>query len=110
MQSAAFFPPTLLLIFTNGQVYLNPNNTSNIYFHQFLHNGSDGETATAPMPYGIGIDDAGDVWMTNAGCNTSDCTPGPFTLTEVIGVAYPTITPVSAQITSGNLVGTEPTY
>lgn len=92
-------------------VYLNPNNPANISFNQFLHNGADGETATAPTPYGIGVDDAGNVWMTNAGCTTSDCIPsGNFTLTEIIGIAYPTITPVSAQITSGNLVGTEPTY
>jgi hypothetical protein len=93
-----------------GLVYINPNNSANISFHQFLHNGSDGEPVTAPMPYGIGVDDAGNVWMTNAGCTTSDCIPGAFTLTEIVGAAYPTITPVSAQITSGNLVATEPTY
>lgn len=60
------------------------------------------------MPYGIGVDVVGNVWVTNAGCNTTNCTPGPFTLTEIIGAGYPTITPVSAQITNGNLVGTEP--
>ncbi len=32
-----------------------------------------------------------------------------YRLTEIIGVAAPTITPVSAQITNGNLVGTPPT-
>jgi streptogramin lyase len=95
---------------SGGLVYLNPNSTSNIYFHLFLHNGNDGDPDTAPTPYGIGVDDAGNVWMTNAGCTTVDCTPGTFTLTEVVGAAYPTITPVSAQITSGNLVATEPTY
>ena len=46
--------------------------------------------------------------MTNAGCNTTGCTPGNFTLTEIVGAAGPTITPVSAQITGGNLVGTRP--
>ncbi len=89
---------------TGGAVYLNSSGALNIPNKLLLHNGNDGETATAPMPYGLGVDDAGNVWMTNAGCNTIDCTPGAFTLTEIVGAAYPTITPVSAQITSGNLV------
>ena len=62
------------------------------------------------MPYGIGVDATGNVWMSNAGCNVTGCTPGNFTLTEIVGAAAPTITPVSAQITSGNLVGTPPTH
>jgi hypothetical protein len=60
-------------------------------------------------PYGVGIDATGNVWVTNAGCSVNDCVPGTFTLTEIVGAGFPTITPVSAQITSGNLVGTEPT-
>ena len=68
-----------------------------------------GGTVTAIRPYGIGIDATGNVWMTNAGCNTTGCTPGGFTLTEIVGAATPTIAPASAQITSGtDLVGTEP--
>lgn len=92
---------------TGAGIYLNGGG-SNIPVNEFLHGSNNGGTAVAP--YGIGVDNSGNVWMTNAGCTTSDCTPGTFTLTEIIGVAYPTITPVSAQITSGNLVGTEPTY
>lgn len=96
----------------SGAVYLNPSGATNIPFNQFLHGPAAVGGGTATAPFGIGVDVAGNVWVTNAGCNTTDCAPsGNFTLTEIIGAAYPTITPVSAQITSGtNLVGTEPTY
>ncbi len=78
---------------------------------EFLHDtaANGGGTPTATRPYGIGIDATGNVWMTNAGCTTTGCTPGSFTLTEVVGAGVPTITPVSAQITGGSLVGTRPT-
>jgi len=92
---------------SGGTVYLNSNGVANIPGNELLHGTGQGGTATAP--YGIGIDASGNVWMTNAGCTTTNCTPGNFTLTEIVGAGYPTITPVSAQITSGNLVGTEPT-
>ena len=93
---------------SGGSVYLNPNNGNNVPINEFLHGTDNGGTAT--LPCGIGIDVTGNVWMTNAGCTTTGCTPGSFTLTEIIGAATPTITPISAQITGGiNLVGTEPT-
>jgi hypothetical protein len=92
---------------TGSAIYLNSNGALNIPFNLLLHNSGNGGTAT--MPYGIGVDVTGNVWVTNAGCNTTNCTPGAFTLTEIVGAGYPTITPVSAQITNGNLVGTEPT-
>ncbi len=91
-----------------GDVYQNSNGNNNVPNNEFLHGTGNGATATAP--YGIGIDATGNVWVTNAGCNVSDCVPGSFTLTEIVGAAFPTITPVSAQVTSGNLVGTEPTH
>jgi hypothetical protein len=95
---------------TGAAVYVNSSGGANIPNNQFLHNGSDGETATATAPYGIAVDATGNVWMSNAGCTTIGCTPGAFTLTEIVGAAYPTINPVSAQITGGtSLVGTEPT-
>jgi hypothetical protein len=80
---------------------------------EFLHGATGatgGGTATATTPYGIGIDATGNVWMTNAGCIATGCTPGNFTLTEIVGAGAPTITPVSAQITGtgGSLVGTRP--
>jgi hypothetical protein len=93
---------------TAGAVYLNSSGANNVPNNEFLHGSSDGGTTTAP--YGIGVDATGNVWVTNAGCATNDCVPGNFTLTELVGAGFPTITPVSAQITSGNLVGTEPTH
>jgi hypothetical protein len=93
---------------TGAAIYLNGSGANNIPANEFLHGSGNGGTATAP--YGIAVDATGNVWVSNAGCNTNDCAPGSFTLTEIVGAGYPTITPVSAQITSGtNLVGTEPT-
>jgi hypothetical protein len=93
---------------SGGAIYVNPNNANNVPNSEFLHGTDNGGTAT--LPCGIGIDVTGNVWMTNAGCTTTGCTPGSFTLTEIIGAATPTITPISAQVTGGaNLVGTEPT-
>jgi hypothetical protein len=91
---------------TAGAIYLNSNGANNVPDNEFLHGTNNGGTAT--KPFGIGVDATGNVWVTNAGCNVANCTPGPFTLTEIVGAGYPTITPVSAQITSGNRVGTEP--
>ena len=72
----------------------------------YTHDSSNGSTLTAPA--GIAIDNSGNVWVSNAGCTTTGCTPGSFVLSEIIGAASPTITPISAQITGGNLAGTEP--
>jgi hypothetical protein len=92
---------------TQGGVYLNSTGANNIPNHEYLHGASQGGTLITP--YGIGIDAAGNVWVSNAGCTGDDCAPGSFTLSEIVGAATPTITPVSAQITGGtNLVGTEP--
>jgi hypothetical protein len=93
---------------TDGGIYLNGNGANNVPNNEFLHGTGNGGTATAP--YGVGVDATGNVWVTNAGCSVNDCAPGSFTLTELVGAGFPTITPVSAQITGGtNLVGTEPT-
>lgn len=97
---------------TDGAIYLNSSGAANIPINQLVHGastGTDGGTATATAPYGVGVDAVGNVWLSNVGCNVAYCAPGSFTLTEIVGAGYPTITPVSAQITSGtNLVGTEP--
>jgi hypothetical protein len=90
----------------NATVYLNTNDV--VPGVQYLHDSNNGGTMVTP--YGIAIDDIGNVWVSNAGCTTTTCTPGSFVLSEIVGAAAPTITPVSAQITgSNNLVGTEPT-
>jgi hypothetical protein len=90
-------------------IYLNSGGANNVPANEFLHGSNNGGTATTP--YGIAVDATGNVWVSNAGCTLNDCTPtGSFTLTEIVGAGYPTINPVSAQITSGtDLVGTEPT-
>jgi streptogramin lyase len=90
-----------------GTRYLDPGTLSKVTATEFLH--GPGQGGTAPTPYGIGVDATGNVWITNAGCNSTNCPPGSFTLTEIVGAGVPTITPVSAQIVGTNRVGTEPT-
>jgi hypothetical protein len=72
----------------------------------YLHDAANGATMT--IPYGIAIDGAGDVWISNASCvsNTATpCTPTSFTLSELIGAAGLTIAPLSDQA-EGILAGT----
>ncbi|MDE1160574.1 MAG: hypothetical protein PW792_01360 [Acidobacteriaceae bacterium] len=93
-----------------GKAYSNYLN-SNTQFTSYVlnHNSTYGGTLTSPE--GIAVDNEGNLWVANSGCSTSGCTPGSFVLTVLPGQAAPTITPVSAQITSGsNLAGTYPAY
>jgi hypothetical protein len=92
-----------------GGVYLNsgggvPNN-------EFLHDSANGGALLTP--YGVAIDKEGNVWISNATCTFTGCLPTvtspTFTLTEIIGVAAPTVTPVSGQVEFG-LTGTEPIH
>ena len=87
----------------NGS-YLNGNYQANNV--TFLHDNNNG--GTMPSPSGIAVDGAGNIWVSNAGCVGNGCTPGSFTLTEIIGLATPTITPVSRQVVINDLAGTEP--
>ena len=67
----------------------------------YLHGAGQGSTLTAP--YGLAIDRSGNVWIANAGCVTTSatpCTPGPFRLSELVGAAAPTITPLALQTTA----------
>ncbi len=67
----------------------------------YQHGTGQGDTLT--QPYGIAIDRSGNVWLSNAGCvatNGTACTPAPFMLTEIIGAAAPTITPLALQTTT----------
>jgi len=76
----------------------------------YLHNASNGNTATTP--YAIAIDGSGNIWLANASCITNSataCVPTSFTLSEIIGAAYPTRTPLSAQMfLDGSLIGSRP--
>ena len=74
----------------------------------YVHNSTNGNTITTP--YGIAIDRSGNVWASNAGCvNTTGtlCTPGSFVLSELIGAAAPTPTPLFLQ-TSTTLTPARP--
>jgi len=77
--------------------------------NELFHGTNNGGTMVYPA--GIAVDVAGNVWMSNAGCTTTGCTPTQFVLSEVIGAAAPTITPVAYQITQASTTtGTEPPY
>ena len=94
----------------NGSVLLEPYNEPGGFSYQ--HGASYGNTMTTP--YAIAIDGSGNVWLANAGCvtaltATSACSPGSFILSELIGAAAPTITPLSSQMVQGGaLVGSVP--
>jgi hypothetical protein len=90
--------------------YLNGGAGSGVPNSEYLHGTSNGGTLT--IPYGVAIDNAGDVWISNVYCTSAPfgCGTASFTLTEIVGAAAPTITPVSAQVAAGaHLTGTEPT-
>jgi hypothetical protein len=61
------------------------------------------------IPYGVAIDQAGNVWTSNASCpaNGLACSATSFTLSELVGAAAPTITPLSMQL-GGAMAGTKP--
>lgn len=84
--------------------YLNSNQL--VPDQVFFHNSGNGGTLTTPA--GIAVDQTGNVWVSNYGCYGYGCTPGSFTLSEIIGAGTPTITPVSEQIVIDDLAGTEP--
>ncbi len=88
----------------SGGSYLNSSSLTNN--NVFLHDANNGGTLVSPV--GIAVDGAGNVWVSNAGCNTTGCTPGSFTLSEMLGAGTPTITPVSRQIVINDLAGTQP--
>jgi hypothetical protein len=74
----------------------------------YLHGTGNGGTMT--QPYGLAIDGAGNVWVSNVSCTTAPagCTATGFTLSELIGAAGPTITPLSLQY-AGAFAGSYPT-
>jgi hypothetical protein len=68
-----------------------------------LHGSGYGGTMTYPTA--IAVDRGGNVWVSNLDPNcATTCT---FTLSELFGVGYPTITPLSLQ--ANQLQGTQPT-
>ena len=76
----------------------------------YLHDANNGNTLG--VPYGLAIDGSGNVWVSNASCvatSSTPCSATSFTLTELVGVAAPAITPLSYQeIGSSPASGTKP--
>ena len=95
---------------SGGTSYLDTNfHPARAEANELFHGTNNGGTMV--FPAGIAVDVAGNVWMSNAGCTTTGCTPTQFVLSEVIGAAAPTITPVAYQITQASTTtGTQPTY
>ncbi len=65
----------------------------------YQHGAGDGNTMSAP--YGLAIDRSGNVWVSNASCvstSSTSCIPSGFTLSELIGAAAPTATPLASSI------------
>jgi len=95
---------------SGGTSYLDTSyHPSRAEANELFHGTGNGGTMVSPS--GLAIDVAGNVWVANAGCTTTGCTPSQFVLSEVIGAAAPTITPVVNQIiTNSTLTGTQPTY
>lgn len=89
-----FIPP-------NGTSYLDSGNVP--YNEIYVHGTNNGGTMTNPA--GIGVDNTGNVWVSNYGCYGNSCTPTAFVLTEVLGAGTPTINPVSAQVVLGTRGG-----
>ncbi len=88
---------------TNGSLI----NSSNVAANQvYVHGTNNGGTIV--VPGGIGVDNTGNVWVSNLSCVTTGCAPGAFVLSEIIGAGVPTITPVSAQVVLNSAPGMEP--
>ncbi len=86
-------PDVQQIQFTNGS-YLDANTVPNNLVYP--HGSNDG--GTLQHPTGIGVDNTGNIWVSNIGCYGNGCTPGAFVLSEIIGAAAPTVTPVSSQL------------
>ena len=74
----------------------------------YLHDATHGNTLT--NPYALGIDGSGNVWTISPGCvsGATACTPNGMVLTNLVGAAAPTITPLGVQIVNTTM-GTKPT-
>ena len=71
----------------------------------YLHGQNNGGTMINPI--GIAIDNSGNVWLSNGCITATSCTPGAFTLSELVGAAAPTLTPLHNAI-ANNTTGTRP--
>ncbi len=96
--------PTVEAVPLTGGSYLTAGGKANNTL--LLHDTNNGGTLVNPA--GIAVDRAGNVWVSNYGCNGIGCVPGSFTLSELIGAGAPTTTPVSKQLFRGAHAGIQP--
>ena len=69
----------------------------------YLHDATHGGTMT--NPFALAIDASGNVWTVSPGCvdsSTTPCTPGAMVLTEMVGAAGPSTTPLSQAMYNTN--------
>ena len=88
--------------FSNGSYLTAAGDTVNNVL--YTHDSANGGTLVGPA--GIAVDGAGNVWVSNYGCYGNGCTPGSFTLTEVLGAGAPTVTPISSSVITPSAVAT----
>jgi len=93
-------------IFSVDQSYSSSGGSSFPFFSDrpYLHGAGYGGTMIKPI--GIAVDRAGNVWTSNATCASTTDTTCVYTLSEVLGIGYSTITPLSGQ--AARLQGNEP--
>ena len=96
--------PTVETVPLVGGSYLTAGGKANNML--ILHDSNNGGTLLSPA--GIAVDRAGNVWVSNYGCYGVGCVPGSFVLSELIGAAAPTTTPVSKQLFRGGHAGVQP--
>jgi hypothetical protein len=65
--------------------------------------------ALMPSPVASAIDASGNLWSVNADCfatTSTPCSANSLTLTEIVGVAHPTVTPLAGQYVALNALPT----
>ena len=101
--SSLYLPDVEQVALVNGSLLNGNGQAAN---QGYEHGSSSGGTMI--QPGGIGIDTTGNLWVSNMGCFDTDCVPGAFTLSEVIGVGVPTINPIAAQVVLNSSPGVRP--
>lgn len=72
-------------------------------YYGFLGTPATTDTAAMYFPEALAIDQAGNVWVANYGVNSSSGTTATVqaTVTELVGAATPTLTPIAAATAAG---------
>ncbi|SNT41972.1 Serine protease, subtilase family [Granulicella rosea] len=87
--------PTALAFDGSGVLWIaNANNTVSAFTGAGIPVSATPYSVSIPAPTSIDVDGSGNLWITNAGDNS---------VTEMIGVATPVVTPIAAAVKSGTL-------